>query len=419
MARLQAYSNKINTTYYSGLYDPLLSAAAPVIASAQTINTLIQNGSLQANLSALESLNSGINASISSGDFSSLDSEIARYQALIPIVGNLSASAFAVYNTSLDAKNRADTMAFVLDTTDMDPLARADADTLENRTNLLDAGFANGLPEQTYVNLTKNYTDVYSQSEEILRQTRENPGAMLLLSFTSFAGKINQGLASTVESANLMPLDKVPQNELQVFGMFSLTTFLSLASLCLLVFLSILVLRQFTTKSSRYALLVLFLLSVLSVSTFAAFMYVYLDKTSSHADVGEFLADAAARNSSVVLIDTQTASPLAVGPMGSCGDSIAQALISGNKTVALISLGPSGCTEQSGPGAASFAVTKAWCLGSLGNASSAILLNYSASSDVSDFTVIYQNRADIAAGVQYYDSCPLATLESDFYGAAH
>ncbi len=417
MSRLEAFANKVNTTYYTGLYSPLVSVAGPVMASAQTTNSLIQNASLQANLSALESLNSGINSSISSGDFGSLDTELARYQALIPVVNNLSTSVFSVYNASLGAKTRADTMAFVLEATDLDPLARADADTLKNRTNMLDAGFANGLPEQTYVNLTKNYTDVYSQSQALLRQTRENPGAMLLLSFRSFAGKINQGLADSIGSAKLMPLNKVPQNRLQVFGLFSLATFLSLGSLCLLAFLSILALRQFTTRSSRYILLVLFLLSMLSVSTFAAFMYVYLDKTSSHADVGEFLADAAARNSSTVLIDTQTASALAVGPMQSCGDSIAQALVAGNKTVTLLYLGPSGCTEQSGPSAVS--VTKAGCLGSLANASSAILLNYSSSSEVSDFSVIYRDRADIAAGVQYYDSCPLASLESDFYGGAH
>jgi hypothetical protein len=118
-----------------------------------------------------------------------------------------------------------------------------------------------------------------------------------------------------------------------------------------------------------------------------------------------------ARNSSVVLIDTQNASPLAAGPMASCGDSIARTLLAENKTVTLLSLGPSGCTRQSGPGsAASVNVTKEWCIDSLNNASSAILLNYSAYSEVSRFTVIYQNRADIEAGVPYYSSCPLPSL---------
>ncbi len=411
VARLEKHAEEMNASHYSAIYNPLATSAAATIASAESTTSLIKNSSLQANLSALQDLHSGINASINSRNFNTLDRDLALYRALIPVVNNLSNATFAVYNASMDAKNRADSIAFILDATDLDPLARADADRLKNRTSMLDARFSKGLAEQAYLNLTRNYTDISSQSEALLRQTRENPGSMLLLSFRSFALKINQGLAGTIESAKLMPLNQVPQNKMQTFGLFSLATFLSLGSMCLLVFLSILVLRQFTARSSRYALLVLFLLSVLSVSTFAAFMYIYLDKTSSHADVGEFLADMKARNSSVVLIDTQNASPLAAGPMASCGDSIARTLLAENKTVTLLSLGPSGCTRQSGPGsAASVNVTKEWCIDSLNNASSAILLNYSAYSEVSRFTVIYQNRADIEAGVPYYSSCPLPSL---------
>jgi|GEM_PF-835872 len=413
--RMENYASETNASYYSSFYLPLGAKAVPVMASGDYTLSHVRDSSLQSDLSALKALDEKINESINDRAFSTIDDDLAQYSALIPKVRNESADVYAVYNQSAAAKSNADTLVFVLDGKDLDPISRAEADRLKNQTNALDDSFSDGLAQQDYSALGDSYQNVSSQAEILLRGTRENPGSMMMLSFRSFARKVNEGLATFISSSKLMPLDEVPDSKMQAFGGFSLITLFSFGAMCVLAFLAILVLRQPGRSSSRYVLTAVFLISLVSVTAFAAFLFVYLDRTSGSADVGEFLADLGGKNSTSILLDLRVAPDTEKGAIQSCGGSIASAISAMNKTVIVYAVDSLSCTMNTlnGDANTTSSLTDGECLSALDNASSVIVLNYSATYEKPKFSVIYTSRADIAADSSYYKACPFAGLISE------
>ena len=183
-------------------------------------------------------------------------------------------------------------------------------------------------------------------------------------------------------------------------------------AMCMLAFLAILVLKQPGHSSARYVLTAVFLISLLSVTAFAAFLFVYLDRTSGSADVGEFLVDLHNRNTTSIMLDLRSAPDSEKAPLESCGGSIASALTGMNKTSLVYTVDSMSCTRNTLSRSGNFTVslTNGECLSELGNASSAIVLNYSAAFEKPSFSVVYANRAYIAADSSYYKSCPFAGL---------
>ena len=411
-ARIKYRSEMTNVSYYSAIYNPLSAQAADVIAFGEYSSARVSNSTLKSDLASLKSLHAKINQSIQSKDFSTIEEDLKKYPALITSVNMTAHDAFVSYNESVEAKNSADSLIFILETKELDPLARGEADRLKNATLILDASFADGLTPDNYTLITKAYGNVSSQALSILRKSRESPGSMMVLSFRSFARKVNGGIVSFMQSSG-MDVSGVPEKKTLTFGGFSLIALLSLGAICTLSFLMVLARASSVMKRSfKYVLVALFLLAMLSLTTFSAFLFVYLDRTSFDANIEEFLADLGTKKSVAVIVDMNNAPYGTKESMKSCGALVASELFGKNRSSTLYYLDATGCTQVSfyKGGNTTFTKASSSCEDSAKQAETSITLNYSSTLEKPRFSSLYTSSADIAADESYYNSCPLAGI---------
>jgi len=411
-ARLKYRSEMTNVSYYSAIYNPLAAPAADVIAFGEYSSSRVSNSTLAADLASLKSLHTKINKSIQSKNFSSIEEDLKDYPVLIISVNTTAHDAFVSYNESMEAKNSADSLIFILETKELDPLARIEADKLKNSTLTLDASFVDGLTPENYTIFTEAYGNVSSQALSILRKSRESPGSMMVLSFRSFARKVNSGIVSFMHSSG-MDVNEVPQKKTLTFGGFSLIALLTLGAICTLSFLVVVTrIGNVMKKSFKYVLVALFLLAMLSLTAFSAFLFIYLDRTSFDANIEEFLADLGQMKSVAVVVDMDNAPYGSKESMSSCGALVASQLLGDNRSSTLYVLDPTGCTQVSfhkgGNTTTSPALSN--CIDSASQAETRITLNYSSTLERPKFSSLYTSSADIAADASYYRSCPLAGI---------
>ncbi len=411
-SRLDTYSKETNATRYSNKYLPLASEAAPVITFAQSTTSKVQNSTLASDLANLKSLHTKINNSINNREFSTIESDLATYSLLIPKVNSSATYVYAIYGDSLSAKNKLDSLVFIMDSRDFDPLSKPEADSIKNQTIALDSKFKDGLNATEYLDLAKNYSELGSQAQTLLRKTRANPGSVMFLSFRNFARKVNNGLASFIVSANIMPLDEVPEKKASTFGAFSLISLFSLGAASFLFFFGMLVMRHNERRHIKHALIVLFVISMLSLTAFSAFLFVYLDKTSSQADFEEFISEMNARNGTAIFVDATSAPIMAKDPMKACANEIAKKIAADNKSATVYAVDSTGCTRQmfSAPGSELKSISRSECSSAMEDAKVSIYMNYSDTVTTPKFSIIYTNRADIAADYYYYNFCPLSEI---------
>jgi len=413
-ARLEYKSDSDNATYYNSIFLPLAENGSKVIAFSESALGKISNSTVSSDFSKLKSLHKSINSSIRNKNFSSLDFDLAEYERLIPIVNESVHEIYSIYNISLQAKNQADSLIFILDTKEVDPLTRGDIDQLKNKTIDMDVAFKSGLDANQYVSFAANYSNIVNDAKTILRKTRENPGSMMFLSFRSFARRVNDGLATFVESSDIMEPQEVTENKALTFGGFSFITLLSIGAICLLVFLAIIFRNNLLGTSIRYILVFLFVSAIFSLTAFSVFLFFYLERTSTDADVEEFLIDLDSKESVAVFVDLTSAPYGAKSPMINCGSELVQNYLAKNKSMTFYQLDTYGCSVQelkNGTNSTS-SLSGSECIQSLEDQNSSIILNYSSSLERPRFSIIYTNRADIAADTSYYSSCPLEYIFS-------
>jgi hypothetical protein len=179
-----------------------------------------------------------------------------------------------------------------------------------------------------------------------------------------------------------------------------------------LFFFWMLVMSPQDRRHFRYALLVLFAISILSLSAFSAFLYVYLDKTSNQADFEEFILEMNARNGTAIFVDTSKAPSSSQGVMGTCAEAVARQIAGKNESVYIYTMDTTGCTRQafSDANASEVSISRSACNSALNNSNVAVILNYSSKVAPPRFSIIYRNRAEIAGDYSYYNFCPLQEI---------
>ena len=154
------------------------------------------------------------------------------------------------------------------------------------------------------------------------------------------------------------------------------------------------------------------MISILSLAAFSAFLYVYLDKTSSQADFEEFISEMNARNGTAIFVDTTSAPLTGKDAMKSCAALIAKQIADDNKSATVYAIESIGCTRQmfSDPDNSLKQISRSDCADALVGAKVSIVMNYSDNVEKPNFSIIYKNRADIAGDYSFYNFCQLKEI---------
>lgn len=409
VARLERDRMDDLTIAYLADFSPVNASGAASIAMAEDALKHVRNTTLTSRVDRLKSLHATIPEDIVSKNFSNLDSDISQYKSLTAEVRNISISITEVYNATRNAKNIAKSLVFVLETRDLDPVSLKSLAIIKNQTEDVDAAFRDGLTVSELLAIQENYTAVTENAKELLKAGNDMPATRVMLLFRGLARKVNTGIARAAEETEVMPKQDIPRGA--SLGAFSAIVFLSFASLAFLAFLYIFSTFNFSIPRTTHILAAAFVCLLVLLFGFSSFMYLLLGKTSTDATLQEFINDFNARNSSAIVVDLRGASLSDAAAMQSCASSLGDTLRMKNRSWSMYTITATSCAGLTSANASS-ALTPDECMGKADSAESSFVLGYSGDYEDPRFSIIYQNRADIRANLDYYESCPITALIS-------
>ncbi|MBD3210853.1 hypothetical protein GF318_05720 [Candidatus Micrarchaeota archaeon] len=408
--RLEYMETETRAQEYLSDYEEFNGSAAELIPVAEEATDHISNFTVSQNLSRLKTLHAKIPEDISNREFNTTESDIEEYGRLIDELEDASSLMLTEYNETKQAKNDVGSLMVLLETKDLDPVSLEKLDLLRNKTEDLDAEFRDGMTLEELNNLEEEYRSVEGEARELLSVESETPAKKVLLLFRGFARNVNTGIAGVAEKTEIIEPEEIPENSTVTLGLFSALVFLSLASIALLVFLYIIATTKFSVPKTSHVLASAFLSVMILLLGFSAFMYMFLGKTSTDATLPEFLADFSEKNSTTIMVDLRNASYSDAVAMTTCAGSLAESFDEQNKSWTIYKLTANTCTEVTPAANTSLSVDQ--CLGNASESESEFVLEYSDTNEPPRFSVIYENKAEIRANYDYYDSCPLVALFS-------
>lgn len=406
VSRFLFRTSETKAIQFSSLFDPLSVSAGEVSADTSAALNSVSNESLRINLNKINDLTNKINNSIELRNFSTIEQDLADYEEAISETKLLIPKVLQLYNQSLSTKSTANAIIFLLDTKDLSSKDRKRLDELKNVSNNLDASFSKGLTDNELQQLSASYSNVSQQASELLKIQKEGLFQLASSKFRSFARRINSGLASLVSLTKLTSLSDFASNKLFSFGGVAAITFLSLAALSLFVFFGIFAKFRLATGLVKFVLLGGYGIFIIGLLIFSVFLYVFLTKTASAADIEEFIYDINTKKSSAIALELQGVNYDAANNMKSCANMIADSLRANNKSVLIYELGDT-CTVKSS--SADIVKDKSDCKIELKNTTSFVLA-YSAVPEKPALSTIYDTKAFLHGDSAYYKSCTISTL---------
>jgi hypothetical protein len=409
-ARLDYLKNDNMLKYYSNLFSPLNSSGDVAIKLARSTLAHVSSPLLSAKLEQLTALQSTIPEDISNKNFTTLDADLSEYKNLTIDVNVLSQSAISSYDAAKNAKNSANSVLLILQTKDSDPVTMKALGLLINETEDINAKFRDGLTVAELDAVSSNYSSIEERAKPLLDGERQMPATKVLLMFRGFARKVNTGLANVAIKTNVISPQDIPKGVVPL-GAFSALVLISFASIALLFFLYIFSSFRFTVPKTGHILGAAFLCAMMALLGFTIFMYLFLGKTSTDANLQEFLADFNSRNNTSIFVDVSNISLSDSKAMQSCASVLADSMAKRNKTWTLYTMNSGNCIKTSQSGA-NTSLTVDECMNLSSNAPSSFVLSYSDKNQVPKFAIIYQSKAQINGNQDYYDSCPIVSLFS-------
>lgn len=399
-------TSETKAVQFSSLFDPLSTDAGEVSVDASAALNSVSNESLRINLNKINDLTNKINHSIELRNFSTIDQDLADYEEAISETKLLIPKVLQLYNQSLSTKSNANALIFLLDTKDLSSKDRKRLDELKNISNSLDASFSKGITDVELQQLSVSYSNVSQQASELLKSQKEGLFQLTSSKFRSFARRINNGLANLVSLTKLTSPSDFASNKLFSFGGVAAITFLSLAALSFFVFLGIFARFRLATGLVKFVLLGGYGIFIICLLIFSVFLYVFLTKTASAADIEEFIYDLNSKKSSAIAVELQGVNYDAANNMKSCANMIAASLRTSNKSVLIYELGDT-CTVKSPSG--DTIKDKSDCKVELKNSTS-FVLSYSEVPEKPALSTIYDTKAFLHGDSAYYKSCTISAL---------
>ncbi len=410
-SRINYSTTESAASEYTSKYDSLNSSAELAVSLGDEATLHVIDSTLEQDLDELKTLKVSIPNDIEVRDFSTTEGDLDDYEELIGKVHNSSTVLLDQYNKTRNSKNMLNSLILVLDTKDLDPVSLSSLELLKNETDDLDAQFHDGITLEDLVLLEEEYEELNADGQMLLKKESTMPATKVLLLFRGFAKNVNQGIASVAEDTDVLSKEEISENQYLALGGFSTILFLSIGSLMLLAFLYILATSRFLIPKTNHILAAAFVSVIVLLLGFSAFTFLFMSKTSSDATLTEFLTDFEERNDTAIFVDLQETSYSDAVAMNSCAGNLASTFTDKNKSWTLYTVDSSKCvvTDSNGQNKS---LTVSECEDQYVAEPSSFELGYSSSNEPPKFSIIYENKAKIRANMDYYDSCPIASLFS-------
>lgn len=401
--RLAHYENKTTAAGYDAKFSPIEDDGLEVESFARNVTELVSNTSFSLKVDRLSELRTEIRSDISSNNFEGLDDDINEYDDLVAEVQESADGLYQIYNETLQDKMSAEKVLFEVGTRDLDPVGAESYEELKGRMAELEDEFDDASSPSEYEDLEANYSDIAGDAVALLGSSQSGGASTAIVFFRGFARNVNGGIAEFAETTEVTEVEEIPQNQVTTFGSFSLLVFISLSSIILLLFFYFI--KVFGNSEARYVVITGFMLGLVAVGFFSAFLYVFMYKTSTDATMDEFLVDFQDRENVALVVETGLANAAEESSMKSCAQDLADIMEEHNKSVTIYYMESGGCRTASGS-----SMSEEDCSAEIGNADSAVYLNPSETIDEPVLQTTFVSKAEIYATSDYYTSCPISTV---------
>ncbi len=395
---------------YSGDLDDLNQTATSAINLGEEATEHVLDYSLAQKVSRLKQLNAEIPNNIDARDFDSMEEDFSEYKVLLSQVKNESSELLEQYNETRNDKNIANSLLLVLETKDLDPVSSGTLELLKNRSADLDAQFRDGIPIAKYESLEVEYEQLNEDGQQLLKKESDMPATQVLLLFRGFAKNVNSGIANVADESEVIERTEIAENKTFMLGIFSAMLFISMLSIVVLLSLFVLANTQFTIPKSAHIFGAAFAAVFIILLGFSLFTFIFLSKTSSDATLDEYLEDFDKGESTAIIVDLQDTTYADSEAMNECASSLAETVGRMDKDWTIYRLTASQCMKVDSSGSKSLTISE--CEEAIAAEPSSFELSYSVSNEPPKFSIIYNNKAEINANTDYYESCPLVSLFS-------
>lgn len=407
--RLSYYEQEITATGYESEFRPLEEKGGEIISDADGILTHATNSTLSTDLQRLRELNTTINSKIENRNFTNIELDISEFEYTMLKVNKSTSEIAEVYNELKDKKNTADSLLIVLSTKDFHGYSGEKAEGIINDITELDSLFSGKMTIQEMNSLSENYEQKIEEGNELLVVQQTEPTSGSFSAFRAFAKDVNTEIANFAESSDIVEKKTIEQHETAAFGGFAVVVFLSLAALCLVLFLSLTASSRFFNTRTRIITVSAFVFILLSIGLFSFGLYYYMDKTATDATAEEFMEDFKTSEDIAVVMDLTSTSGTESEPIESCGMELVEFLEEQNKTVTGYRMYSDKCIKTVEGQNGTFAVWE--CEEEIeAQAGAVVRLMYSQTNEEPEFSTVFRTEAIIKSNSDYYTTCPVVAL---------
>jgi hypothetical protein len=303
-----------------------------------------------------------------------------------------------IYNSTVDAKEEADAVFFILDTKSLSEDMQAEFNQLEAEKRTQDRGFVDGLSPEKYAQITESYKQLNSKAIAMLNSLEQSE--QVVDTFKGAGTKMNEGIIDL--ASTMAPLEREEKEEISQYAplLVSSLAFFSVSSLAIFVFLF-----AFATFSNlfrnKFILFVGILLigcSVLFAGVISGSVYYVLESSSTDASFTDFQGHVLSSPHVSILVETEGVHTSASNKMMECADELAGSFV--GKEVIVYQKTNSECiVGESG-------ITLAECYNSIEEP--IVVLQYSTVDESPQFTTGFVYKGTFAGDEEYFRDCQVA-----------
>ncbi len=380
-------------------FTPQEDRAEEILAEADELLEYVSDDTVMANSERVREILTDIETGINNSDFASMESDLNELDAKLNVLESSIEESWAVYNNTVEAKERADMLFFTLDTKDLSDSQQAEFTALKAEKRTQDRSFVDGLSQEKYQQLTEKYTELGISASAILDSVETSE--TVVNTFKGAGTKTNEGIADL--TSTMAPLERTQKEQVSEYApiVISSLSFFSLSSLAIFLFLFAFATLShfFRNKVTLFAGILLLGCSILFAGVVSGGIYYVLSSSSSDASFTDFKDHTLSSEHVSILVETEGAPAGASGQMMACAEELSSSLE--GKEVVVYNKMNSACLINGQN------VTLAECYNTVEEP--IILFRYSTVDESPQFSTGFVYKGTFSGDEDYFGDCQVAT----------
>lgn len=384
--------------YYFSIYEPEEERAEQLLNESDELLGYVSDSEVISSAERARQIMESIEQDLNDSEFGTMDANLDELEAKLNVLEEKVSSSWEIYNATVEAKEEADAVFFMLDTKDISEEQQAELNQLEAEKRTQDRGFVDGLSPEKYAQITESYNELNSKATALLNSVEQ--AEQVVDTFKGAGTKTNEGIIDL--ASTMTPLEREEKEEVSQYAplLVSSLAFFSVSSLAIFVFLFAFATFSnfFRNKIILFVGILLIGCSVLFAGVISGSIYYVLESSSTDASFGDFQEHVLSSPHVSIMVETEGVHTSASNKMMECAEELADSFV--GKEVIVYQKTNSECiVGESG-------VTLAECYNSIEEP--IIAFQYSTVDESPQFMTGFVYKGTFIGDEEYFSECQVA-----------